>query len=154
MWQLNEIDDEEIEDTFVLDRELDEPSSDGELPSQLKMTQLPSDLQEQIKSFLKAVRKVSPESIPDKRKRDEISLAVMHQTFERRLRDYYTSGLVDDDLAQLQDKQLSDRERMAIKVRHGEKVLLKEAIDLVVGKIGEIGVGAASEPSAKRQRTS
>ena len=70
--QCNELEDEEIEDTFVIDRDPDGPDSRGDV-TEVKLRHLPEDLVEQIATFLKAVRKVRPESIPDKRKRDEIA---------------------------------------------------------------------------------
>ena len=153
--QVNQLDEEETEDSFVLDRDLDEPDARGEVHGEAALTSLPADLEEQITTFLKSVRKVSPESIPDKRKRDEIALAVMHRVFELRLAEYPTSE--SEDLALLRENRVSGREQMAVVVRMGEKRLLAEAISLAAAKINEInggadGDGEASGPSTKRQR--
>jgi hypothetical protein len=151
MSQLNEIEDEEVEDAFVIDRDLDGPSSNGRLVEPPRMKHIPSDLQEQINAFLKAVRKVQPEAIPDKRRRDEISYAVMQQALQRRLGEFRTSA--DDDVRRLQDADMPPRRRMALKVRHGEKQLLREALDLVSEKMNTVMAGdEASEPAAKRQK--
>lgn len=152
---VNQLDEEETEDSFVIDRDLEEPDARGEVHGEATLTSLPADLEEQIATFLKSVRKVSPESIPDKRKRDEIALAVMHRVFELRLAEYPTSE--SEDLALLRENRVSGRERMAIVVRMGEKRLLAEAINLAAQKINQINGGAdddggATGPATKRQR--
>ena len=153
---MNQLDEEETEDSFVLDRDLDEPDARGEVHGEASLTSLPADLEEQIATFLKSVRKVSPESIPDKRKRDEIALAVMHRVFELRLAEYPTSE--SEDLALLRENRVSGRGvQMAVLVLMGVKRLLAEAISLAAAKINEINGGAdsdgeASGPSTKRQR--
>ncbi|KAK8110656.1 SET domain-containing protein RMS1 [Apiospora kogelbergensis] len=152
---INQLDEEETEDTFVIDRDLDEPDSRGDVHGEVKLQQLPADLEEQIATFLKAVRKVSPASIPDKRKRDEISAAVIHQALQLRLAEYPTSEA--EDQALLQDAKFTDRQKMAIVVRLGEKKLLGEAIQAAAAKINTMarnGDDASSEPSAKRQKSS
>ncbi|KAK8101472.1 hypothetical protein PG999_011846 [Apiospora kogelbergensis] len=152
---INQLDEEETEDTFVIDRDLDEPDSRGDVHGEVKLQQLPADLEEQIATFLKAVRKVSPASIPDKRKRDEISAAVIHQALQLRLAEYPTSEA--EDQALLQDANFTDRQKMAIVVRLGEKKLLGEAIQAAAAKINTMarnGDDASSEPSAKRQKSS
>ncbi|KAK8035511.1 hypothetical protein PG993_010506 [Apiospora rasikravindrae] len=152
---INQLDEEETEDTFVIDRDLDEPDSRGDVHGEVKLKQLPADLEEQIATFLKAVRKVSPESIPDKRKRDEISAAVIHQALQLRLSEYPTSEA--EDQALLQDANFTDRQKMAIVVRLGEKKLLGEAIQVAAEKINAMtrnGDDASSEPSAKRHKSS
>jgi SET domain-containing protein 6 len=152
--QVNELEDEEIEDSFVIDRDMEEPDSKGDVHGEMKLKHLPADLEEQINTFLKAVRKASPESIPDKRKRDEISLSTMHRVLELRLAQYATSEA--QDLTLTWDQRLSARQKMAICVRVGEKKLLQEAINLAAEKLNTInGSGAeASQHSTKRQRTS
>ncbi|KAK8032058.1 Ribosomal lysine N-methyltransferase 4 [Apiospora arundinis] len=152
---INQLDEEETEDTFVIDRDLDEPDSRGDVHGEVKLQQLPADLEEQIATFLKAVRKVSPESIPDKRKRDEISAGVIHQALQLRLSEYPTSEA--EDQALLQDPNFTDRQKMAIVVRLGEKKLLGEAIQVAAEKINAMtrnGDEASSEPSAKRHKSS
>jgi SET domain-containing protein 6 len=151
---MNELEDEEIEDTFVIDRDLDEPDSAGDVHGEIRLTQLPADLIEQINTFLKAVRKASPESIPDKRKRDEISTAVMLRALQLRLGQYPT--MEAQDLGLLSEYKLSGRQKMAVMVRVGEKRLLQEAINLAAENVNAVngyGVGD-SAPSSKRQRTS
>lgn len=152
---MNQLDEEETEDSFVIDRDLEEPDARGEVHGEAALTKLPADLEEQIATFLKSVRKVSPESIPDKRKRDEIALAVMHRVFELRLAEYATSE--SEDLALLRENRVAGRERMAVVVRMGEKRLLAEAVGLAAAQINQInggadGDGETSGPSTKRQK--
>ncbi|KAK7955130.1 Ribosomal lysine N-methyltransferase 4 [Apiospora saccharicola] len=131
------------------------PIPGGDVHGEVKLKQLPADLEEQIATFLKAVRKVSPESIPDKRKRDEISASVIHQALQLRLSEYPTSEA--EDQALLQDPNFTDRQKMAIVVRLGEKKLLGEAIQVAAEKINTMsrnGDDASSEPSAKRHKSS
>jgi N-lysine methyltransferase SETD6 len=149
---MNELEDEEVEDIFVIDRDLEEPDSKGDVQGEAKLRNLPSDLQEQIATFLKAVRKVSPESIPDKRKRDEVSLAAMRRALELRLAQYPTTEA--DDAALLQQSWLTGRQRMAVVVRHGEKKLLREGIELASEKMNMNGAADSTEHAAKRQRAS
>lgn len=119
----------------------------------MKLKRLPADLEEQITTFLKAVRKVSPESIPDKRKRDEIAIAAMHRVFALRLAQYSTSEAHDLNLAS--GPNIPGRQKMAIYVRMGEKRLLQEAIDLAAEKLDAMS-GFAGTPAhtSKRQKTS
>lgn len=87
---------------------------------------MPEDLQEQLKSFLKGIKKAQPENIPDKRKRDEIHQAVLTKTLEALAARYPTS--ISEDQILLNGQNLGQRARMATVVRLGEKKLLQEAI--------------------------
>ncbi|KAI1860047.1 uncharacterized protein JN550_011731 [Neoarthrinium moseri] len=148
---LNELEDEEIEDCFVIDRDLDGPDEKGDVHGEVALKRLPEDLLEQINTFLKAIRKASPESIPDKRKRDEISVAAIHRALELRLAQYPTTEA--EDLSFARSGQVSGRQAMAVAVRVGEKNLLRQAIDLAADKINKMnGPGDVAEPTAKRQK--
>ena len=87
---------------------------------------MPEDLQQQLKTVLKVVKKVQPEAIPDKRKRDEIHQAVLVKTLERLVSQYPTSA-IDDEIS-LKKQDQGSRIRMATDVRLGEKKLLQEAL--------------------------
>jgi hypothetical protein len=142
---------EEIEDSFVLDRDLDEPDSTGQTHEELKIKHLPTDLEEQLITLLKAVRKLSPDTIPDKQRRNDIVLSVMQRAFELRLAQYPTD--VDSDSQLLSQVGSLSRFDMAVVVRRGEKLLLKEAVDLVRDQISESYSQANGEgPTAKKQR--
>lgn len=120
-----EMDEEELEDTFVLDRESGEPNPDGTFSTPAKVTEMPADLCEQLKEFLKAVKKVQPDSIPDKRKRDEVQQAVLLKTLQKLQRRYQTTFA--EDMVVLRQTGISKRNWMALQVRLGEKQLLQEA---------------------------
>ncbi|KAH8664439.1 SET domain-containing protein [Xylariales sp. PMI_506] len=150
---INELEDEEIEDVFVIERDLDEPDAKGDVHGEAKLKDLPTDLQQQIALVLKAVRKVDPGSIPDKRKRDEIMANVLHRVLQLRLNQYSTSEAQDHEIGRVGN--ISERQKTAILVRAGEKRLLQEAIELATERASNIdGPGSAEQPTAKRQRTS
>lgn len=94
---------------------------------------MPEDLQEQLKTFLKGVKKAHPDAIPDKRKRDEIHQVVLAKTLEA-LASQYSTNASEDELL-LKDPGLHQRVRMAVTVRLGEKKLLKEAIAASSGDV-------------------
>jgi hypothetical protein len=144
-----DLDEDELEDTFVLERESGEPNPDGTFATQATLSDIPEDLREQLKEFLKAVKKLQPESIPDKRKRDEVQYAVLARVL-RKLEARYPTRAADDALL-LQQDGLPERTRMAAQVRLGEKRLLQEAATL----IGAIADGPRGEDASnKRAKTS
>ncbi|KAL7625810.1 Ribosomal lysine N-methyltransferase 4 [Parahypoxylon ruwenzoriense] len=150
---VNELDLEEIEDGFVIERDTGELNSRGEHQDPAIFKELPADLVEQTHTLLKEIRKISPATIPDKAKRDEITLSAIHRALELRLGQYATSQAYDFDL--LSGDKVSGRQRMAVVVRWGEKALLQEAIHFAYDKIQKTRSKAShdSEPSAKRQKT-
>jgi len=139
------LDPDELEDSFVLDRNLDEADSTGQVSDNDSFRGLPEELEEQVKGFLKVVRKLKPHAIPDKRKRDEVYLHVVRSAINARLSEYPTT--LDDDRALV--AKSSGRLRAAIEVRLGEKVLLHAARDFVTAELEEAGT---SEPAPKRRR--
>ncbi|ORY72104.1 SET domain-containing protein [Pseudomassariella vexata] len=147
---MNEIEEEEIEDSFVIDRDLEEPDSKGDINPEYELRALPADLEEQVKLFLNAVRKVARDTVPDKRKRDEISQFAILNALQARLKDYSTSEAEDMRLV-----PNTKRQHMAMTVRIGEKRLLAEAIKLVRANIDQQGGQdiEMSEPPAKKQRS-
>ncbi|KAI0445099.1 SET domain-containing protein [Xylaria telfairii] len=147
-----ELDPEEVEDAFVIDRDLDEPDSRGEFHGSKTLKSLPEDLREQINAILKAIRKLNPETIPDKQKRDEICLSAMRSAFELKLAQYLTS--TEEDAKLLSSNAVLGRPGMALFVRYGEKLLLQEAIILADEKINSLATlqGEDTQRSAKRPR--
>jgi N-lysine methyltransferase SETD6 len=170
--QVNDLEDEEIEDVFVLDRDMDGPDSRGELHGDIVFKHFPADLEEQITALLRAIRKASPDAVPDKRKRDEISVTAIHRTLQLRLAQYPTTEEQDMAIVQKIGERLHMigasgsqnvaevvrpiyRHRLATIVRVGEKKLLKEAIQFAETKMSALNEpGNAAEPSAKRKKTS
>lgn len=153
---MNELDPEEIEDSLILDRDLEEPQSTGQLggEGEARLKRLPTDMEEQIVSVLKAVRRVQPDAIPDKQRRSEVLLSVMQRVFELRLAGYATSEEEDGQLlAHQASGPLPARRRMAAVVRRGEKALLREAADVARKQLAELSSGTAEgEPASKKQR--
>lgn len=84
-------------------------------------------MEEQIKQVLKAVKKVDPASLPDKRKRDEALSSIVSDALKERLTQYSTS--VSEDESLIASPEVRGRLRMAVEVRLGEKKLLQEALD-------------------------
>ncbi|KAI9149570.1 Ribosomal lysine N-methyltransferase [Paramyrothecium foliicola] len=147
----NAMDEDEVEDVFVLERETGEPDSDGTFTGPAELTVVPEDLQRQLKSFLKYVTKLSPDTIPDKRKRAGVQLAIMAKVVQI-IKSRYSTSIAEDELL-LQRPDLSGRYRMAIEVRLGEKRLLREAENLIADLGDPDALGESSE-SHKRSRVS
>lgn len=138
-----------MEDTFVLERESPEVNSDGTFSGPAVLEGLPADMMEQVKVFLKAVKKVYPDAISDKRKRDEVThgaLARILPVLESR----YPTSAVDDERL-LEQGGLTKRAGMAIEVRLGEKKLLQEAKALISG-LSEGGPDTANGANKKQKR--
>ncbi|KAI3580893.1 UV-endonuclease UvdE-domain-containing protein [Fusarium oxysporum f. sp. albedinis] len=140
--------DEEFEDTFVLERETGEVNSDGTFAEPARFESMPEDLQDQLKTFLKGIKKSQPDAIPDKRKRDEIHQAVLAKTLEALVARYPTSISEDENLLK---QDLNQRTRMAIAVRLGEKKLLQEAIIASSGDV-EMTMDDESGPAKRTKR--
>ena len=123
------MDEDEFEDYFIIERDSGEPSSEGRLTHPAELREISPELEEQMKSLLKEIRKQNPELIPDKRKREEIYDAVIAKALAAKISQYPTT--VEEDEALLQKEDLPKRRRMAIEIRLGEKHLLQEAVTLI-----------------------
>ncbi|KAF4120651.1 UV DNA damage endonuclease [Geosmithia morbida] len=118
------LDDEEFEDTFVLEREAGDIGPDGMFEGPPGGVLVPEELTEQLKFFVKAVKKLDPEAVPEKRKRREIMESILARAVVALEARYPTS--VEEDERLLSQGGLSERHRMAVVVRLGEKRLLRE----------------------------
>ena len=145
------IDEDELEDTFVLERESGEPNSDGTFAGPATLTGMPEDLLDQLKVFLKAIKKVDPESFPDKRKRDDVMQTILARSLHA-LESQYPTNTADDERL-LQQNGVSQHQRMAIAVRLGEKRLLQEAKAMLLGGPQD-GSSDPSSETNKRSKTS
>lgn len=132
----------------MLERETGEPNSEGSFSGPASFEELPGDLQEQLKAFLKAIKKRHPELVSDKRKRDEIHHTTLAKTLQA-LEAQYPTTMAQDELL-LRKTQLRERQRMAVEVRLGEKRLLREARDFLSGVDTEM---TTEEPSGSRKRS-
>lgn len=92
---------------------------------------------------MKELKKLNPDLIPDKRKRDEVYKAIMVRVLKSKLAQYPTSAEQDEELLRKQD--IAKRHRMAIEVRLGEKRLIEEGIALIGNAEEEF-----SEPHGER----
>lgn len=102
---------------------------------------------DQLKSALKIVAKAEPHLIADKGKRDAVQHAVIAKSLQALLSAYETS--LAEDEASLTAGGVSDRQRMTLVVRTGEKRLLSEAIEFMRQQDNE---EAPDGQSAKRRR--
>ncbi|KAF1938316.1 SET domain-containing protein RMS1 [Clathrospora elynae] len=126
-----QLDEDELEDYFIIERDSGEPSSEGRLSQPALLREVSAELEEQFKTLLIAFKKSKPELIPEKRKRDEIYSAVVARALTTKLAQYPSS--VEEDETLLKRDGLPKRHRMAVEVRLGEKRLLQEALALVRG---------------------
>ncbi len=140
------MDEDEVDDVFVLDRHLDEADSVGHVGDQSTLQEMPPELENQVKGFLKIARRFKPDALPDKRARDRVYLDAVYNALASRLGQYETSPEADRLLL----NDCLGRKKMAVEVRLGEKMLLVEALRLVESRSQEVEV---AEPSAKRQKT-
>ncbi|PTB69416.1 UV-endonuclease UvdE [Trichoderma citrinoviride] len=146
------LDSDELEDTFVLERESEEPNSDGTLTGSARFSEIPEDLQDQLKSLLKAVRKVDPSSIADKRKRDEIQHTILIRALDTLASRYPTSITEDERI--LSGSGISERHKAAVTVRLGEKRLIQEAKTYLLGIASDAAdTDDSSAPHKKARRS-
>ncbi|KAF2823201.1 SET domain-containing protein RMS1 [Ophiobolus disseminans] len=145
-----EFDEEELEEYFIIERDSGEPDGEGRLTYTAELREISPELEEQLKTFLKALKKARPDSFADKRKRGEICIAAITQALTAKLEQYPTSAQEDEAL--LKKGDLSKRHRMAIEVRLGEKKLLQEGVALMQQTASE-DEAATEEGSTKRAKT-
>jgi SET domain-containing protein 6 len=137
------LDAEDFEEYFIIERDSGEPDSEGRLTHVVQLREISQELDEQLRSFLKALKKSNPKAFADKRKRDEICNAAISVALTAKLGQYATS--LEADEALLKKEDLTKRHKMALQVRLGEKKLLQEAIALV-----QEGIGATQELDGER----
>lgn len=154
---LGSLDEDELEDAFVIERGAEDPDSEGRVAEVEKAAGAPEELVEQLKVVLKAVKKVRPEAVPDKAARDRVTYSAIARALDERIRQYGTT--LEHDLKQYEEgsdgaDQKVRRQRMALDVRIGEKVLLRQAAESVKAKLAELAKAESDgeKPSAKRRR--
>ena len=99
--------------------------------------------------FLKALQKVDAGLIPDKRKRDDLVNAILTDSIMAIEMRYQTPISVDHQTLQ---QDISQRHRMAVLVRLGEKRLLQEAKTCLRAAADGMSDGP-SESSKRTKRT-
>lgn len=140
------LNEEELEDYFIIERDSGEPDSEGRLTYTPKLREISPELDEQMKVYLKALKKAKPDAFADKRKRG----TAIAQALVVKLAQYPTTA--GEDEALLKKGGLGKRHRMAIEVRLGEKMLLKEAIELMQGPTSADNEGNG-ERAVKKAKT-
>lgn len=145
--------DDELEEDYLIERGADDPDSEGRVTEVEKKAGLPEELLEQLKAVMKAVKKVRPDAVPDKTVRDRIMYSAVAKALDERAKEYGTT--LEQDLEQhATGVGNADRRRMALDVRLGEKVLLRQAGESVKAKLAELAEAerGGDKPSAKRRR--
>lgn len=154
---LGSLDEDELEEGFVVERGAEDPDSEGRVGEVEGAAGAPEELVEQLKAVVKAVKKARPEAVPDKAARDRLVYSVIARALDERTKQYGTT--LEQDLKQYEEG--SDgadhkvrRQRMALDVRIGEKVLLRQAAESVRAKLAELAKAESDgeKPSAKRRR--
>ncbi|ROW09279.1 hypothetical protein VPNG_05826 [Cytospora leucostoma] len=145
--------DDELEEGFAIDRGADDPDSEGRVNEVKQKAGVPEELLEQLKVVMKAVKKVKPDAVPDKTVRDKVIYSAIARALEERAEQYGTTLEQDLELYAAESGN-ADRRRMALDVRIGEKVLLKQAIESVTVKLTELAESekGGDKPSAKRRK--
>ncbi|KAJ4374346.1 Ribosomal lysine N-methyltransferase 4 [Neocucurbitaria cava] len=141
------MDEDELEDYFIIERDSGEPSSEGQLTHPARFQDVSPELEQQIKVLLKHLDKLKVHHTPNKRKRDMIHETLIAESLSAKLLQYPTRVEEDEEL--LQKDNLSKRHRMAIEVRLGEKNLLQEAIDLTSKGDGDMNELSGERVSKK-----
>lgn len=155
---LGALDEDELEEeAFVIERGAEDPDSEGRVAEVERAAGAPEELVEQLKAVMKAVKKVRPEAVPDKAARDRVIFAAISRALDERTKQYGTT--LEQDLKQYEEgddgaDQKLRRQRMALDVRIGEKVLLRQAAESVKAKLAELAKAESDgeKPSAKRRR--
>ncbi|KAK5655637.1 hypothetical protein OQA88_5568 [Cercophora sp. LCS_1] len=152
----------EWEDSFVVEREVQEPDEAGRLGEPTFVKGLPDELEERVKAFLKAVKKVASgvaDLLGDRNMRKVIYLESVLGALKDREAEFATS-LEEDQALIAQCERPVTREQMAVWVRAGEKQILREAQLWVEEELPAMREqacrpredGDEGAPSAKRQR--
>lgn len=144
------MDEDELEEYFIVERDSGEPDSEGRLVYPAELREIPPELDEQLKTVLKMLKKAKPDAFADKRKREDICNAAILQALTAKIGQYPTTAQEDEAL--LKKNDISKRHRMAVEVRLGEKMLLQEVIDLLKKNVGE-DEGTTDERASKKAKT-
>lgn len=150
---LGALDEDEMEESFVIEYGAKDPDSEGRVEEVTASVSVPEDLVEQAKEMLKVVKKVREEAVPDKTTRDRIIYSAIATAIDERTKEYSTTLDQDQMLFQNSD-DWSQRKRMAVSVRMGEKRILIQAAALAREKLAMLQVAARDGDgrSAKRRK--
>ncbi|KAK4160548.1 hypothetical protein QBC43DRAFT_112139 [Cladorrhinum sp. PSN259] len=150
--------DDDYEEAFVLERYSPDPSPTGELDEPAVFGGLPDELAEQLKVFLRAVKKLSDgkngialRALEDKSFRKELLLQTARDALADREKQYATA-LEEDEQLIASGQILDDRQRMAVWVRKGEKQVLREAQAWAKKELEELISSKADDDGARASK--
>lgn len=167
---LGELDEEDMEDAFVLERDAGEPDDQGRNTTEAQFNRFPEELQSQVYQVIAPCLGLNPRKKPrgeeEEHKWGEAFNRVMARALTMRLEEYkqclpepvpYWENTISQDEELLQKDDIKGRLRMAIEVRLGEKKLLNEASISALATLKTLGMIEAEnkkdeERAAKRQK--
>jgi SET domain-containing protein 6 len=154
------LDEEDMEESFVLERDSGEPDDTGILSHPAKFVGFPEELEEQVCAVIAPALNIdiTNRGGPNKAQRKQLKSAffnIMDAVVPARLAQYSTTA--DQDEKSLTSAELTGRKRMAVVVRLGEKQLLKEAQAFIPAQLEKYKPVQEEEEeeqgrSAKRQK--
>lgn len=149
------VDDDELEDSFVLERDTGYPEDNGLNKSKATFTGFEEELESQTRVFIASAMRISLDDATkaDRRGIKTAFLEIMAKALPARLQQYATTAAEDE--AEVKGG-VAGRRAMAIDVRLGEKRLLQEACTLVGNLLERYRQSDIEEgqPQAKKQKTS
>ncbi|THY12543.1 SET domain-containing protein RMS1 [Aureobasidium pullulans] len=149
------LDEDELEEGFVLERDSGEPDDTGINAHPAKFVGFPEELEEQVCQVIAPAMGISLDKGPNKVQRRQLKhtfFEIMDAVVPARLSQYGTTVEQDEQL--LKNTDLEGRHRMAVSVRLGEKQLLKEAKAFIPAQLEKYKPVQEEEEgrSAKRQK--
>lgn len=150
---LGALDEDEMEESFVIEYGAKDPDSEGRVEEVTTSASVPEELVEQAKEMLKVVKKVREEAVPDKTARDRIIYSAVATAIDERIKEY-ASTLDQDQMLYQNSDGWSQRKKMAVFVRMGEKRILMQALQSARQKLAilEIAARDGDGRSAKRRK--
>ncbi|KAJ4389046.1 Ribosomal lysine N-methyltransferase 4 [Gnomoniopsis smithogilvyi] len=150
---LGALDEDEMEESFVIEYGAKDPDSEGRVEDVSTNASVPEELVEQAKEILKVVKKVREEAVPDKTARDRVIYSAIATAIDERTKEYSTT-LDQDQMLYQNSNDWSQRKRMAVFVRMGEKRILMQAAQQARQKLAilEIAARDGDGRSAKRRK--
>jgi hypothetical protein len=153
---LGKLEEEEIEEFFVLERDAGNPTDEGLLSSTpAEFDDFPEELRAQVYQTIAPIFGINTNrKIPkdDEAKLNKDFYNIMAGTLLAVSSQYQTS--IEEDEALLQDEKIQGRKRMAIEVRLGEKRLLQEAESAAHGVLRHLAQIEESEKKTQREEGS
>jgi SET domain-containing protein 6 len=86
------MDEDEVEEYFIVERDSGEPDSEGRLVYPAKLHEISPELDEQLKTLFKLLKKTKPDAFANKRKREDACNAAILQALTAKLGQYPTTA--------------------------------------------------------------